>query len=206
MAFQFPAGIQTGSIISPGITIYYPQLIGMQNLNVQEQINQTIIKTVYYMQQEQNKVQTGTNMQVTGHYEIKTNERGILSLILSNYAYSQPMAHGFTVVKSLTFDINTGKQYNLPDLFKPGSDYVAVLSRFINEQIKQRDLPLLNGFTSIKPNQDYYLADKSLVVYFQLYEITPYYVGFPMFPISNYQLLSIAAPNGPLDILSADIV
>jgi hypothetical protein len=206
MAFQFPAGIQTGSIISPGITIYYPQLIGMQNLNVQEQINQAIIKMVYYMQQEQNKVQTGTNMQVTGHYEIKTNERGILSLILSNYAYSQPMAHGFTVVKSLTFDINTGKQYNLPDLFKPGSDYVAVLSRFINEQIKQRDLPLLNGFTSIKPNQDYYLADKSLVVYFQLYEITPYYVGFPMFPISNYQLLSIAAPNGPLDILSADIV
>ncbi|QYR21297.1 DUF3298 and DUF4163 domain-containing protein [Paenibacillus sp. sptzw28] len=206
MAFQFPAGIQTGSIISLGITIYYPHVIGMPNLNIQEQINRTILNTVYDMQQEQNKVQTGTNMQVTGHYEIKTNERGILSLILSNYAYSKPMAHGFTVAKSLTFDINTGRTYNLSDLFKPGSGYVAVLSGLINQQIRQRDLPLLNGFTAIKPNQDYYLADKSLVVYFQLYEITPYYVGFPMFPISNYQVLSMAVANGPLDILSVDVV
>ncbi|MCC2686244.1 MAG: hypothetical protein K0R75_3143, partial [Paenibacillaceae bacterium] len=35
--------------------------------------------------------------------------------------------------------------------------------------------------------------------------ITPYYVGFPMFPISVYDVLSIAAEPGPLSDLAADI-
>ncbi|CAG7636453.1 DUF3298 domain-containing protein [Paenibacillus allorhizosphaerae] len=207
MAFQLPVTIHTGAISSPaGTTIDYPQVAGLPDRGVQQHVNRTILNMVYYLQQAQQKVQTGTHMQMTGHYEIKTNERGILSLLLSNYAYSEHMAHGFTIVKSLTFDVATGKLYNLSDLFKPGSDYVSVLSGQIQAQIKQRELPLLNGFTAIKPNQDYYLADKSIIVYFQLYEITPYYVGFPMFPISIYPLLPIAAPEGPLDTLSADIV
>jgi hypothetical protein len=206
MAFQFPVGIQTGSTTAPGITIYYPQVVGLSNRMIQDQMNRTIIGLASYLRQEQLKVQTGTNMQMTGHYEIKTNERGILSLILSNYAYSQPMAHGNTIAKSLTFDVNTGKLYSLADLFKPGSNYVPALSKQISEQLKERDLPLLNGFTVISPNQDYYLADKSIVIYFQLYEITPYYVGFPMFPISVYTLLRIAAEGGPLDTLAVDVV
>lgn len=206
MAFQFPVGIQTGSTTAPGTTIYYPQVFGLSNRTIQDQMNRTIIGLASYLRQEQLKVQTGTNMQMTGHYEIKTNERGVLSLILSNYAYSQPMAHGNTIAKSLTFDVNTGKLYSLADLFKPGSNYVADLSKQINEQLKERELPLLNGFTVISPNQDYYLADKSIVIYFQLYEITPYYVGFPMFPISVYTLLSIAAEGGPLDTLAVDVV
>ncbi|BBH19974.1 hypothetical protein Back11_13190 [Paenibacillus baekrokdamisoli] len=205
MAFQLPVGIQTHSMTSPGTTIYYPQIVGLQNRSVQEHINRTIINLVTILKQEQLRVQTGTNMQMTGHYEIKTNERGILSLILTNYAYSQPMAHGNTIAKSLTFDVNTGKLYSLSDLFKPGSDYVAALSSQISVQLKQRDLPLLNSFTAIKPNQDFYLADKSIVIYFQLYEITPYYVGFPMFPISIYSVQDIIAEGGPLDLLSADV-
>ena len=83
---------------------------------------------------------------------------------------------------------------------------MSALSKQISEQLKERDLPLLNGFTVISPNQDYYLADKSIVIYFQLYEITPYYVGFPMFPISVYTLLIIAAEGGPLDTLAVDVV
>ncbi|MFC5648526.1 DUF3298 domain-containing protein [Paenibacillus solisilvae] len=206
LAFQFPVGIQTGTTTAPGTTIYYPQITGLSNRAVQDQMNRAIIGLASYLRQEQLKVQTGTNMQMIGHYEIKTNERGILSLILSNYAYSTPMAHGNTIAKSLTFDVNTGKLYSLADLFKPGSDYVSVLSKQISAQLKERDLPLLNGFTAISPNQDYYLADKAIVVYFQLYEITPYYVGFPMFPISVYTLQSITAEGGPLDTLSVDVV
>ncbi|HHY20883.1 MAG TPA: DUF3298 domain-containing protein [Bacilli bacterium] len=65
-------------------------------------------------------------------------------------------------------------------------------------QIKQRDIFLLNGFTVIRPDQDFYIADKALVIYFQLYEITPYAYGFPMFPISVYEIQDIIDENGPL--------
>lgn len=205
MAFQLPVDIRTHTMGSGIIQIVYPSISGFIQPHAIHLINQTILSHVNGMIEEQKKTQTGTLSQMIGHYEIKTNERGLLSLTLSNYTYSTPMAHGFTIVKALTFDVNTGKVYLLQDLFKPGSPYIEVISKLVAQQIKQRDLPLLNGFQSIKPNQDYYVADKSLVIFFQLYEITPYYVGFPMFPISSYELLHIAAEPGPLSTLAADI-
>ena len=203
--FQFPVQIQTLSIQSAGIEVYYPYVVGMPNHKTEEYMNQTILNLVNVLQLEQLKMQTGTKLEMTGHYEIKTNERGILSLTLSNYAYSYPMAHGFTIVKSLTFNLNTGDAYTLAELFNPGSNYVEVLSELIATQIMIRDLPLLNDFQHIQPNQDYYLADKSIVIYFQLYEIAPYYVGFPMFPISGYELQALISDSSPISILSADI-
>lgn len=87
-------------------------------------------------------------------------------------------------------------------MFKPGSDYVKRLSALIQEQIKVRDIQLLNEFTAIRPDQDFYLADKSIVIYFQLYELTAYVYGFPMFPISVYELQDIIDENGPLGRLA----
>jgi hypothetical protein len=203
--FQLPAGIHSQSITSPGTVIYYPIVFGLPNQNAEMQINRTIYHLVHLLQQEQKKVQTGTNMEMTGHYEIKTNERGILSLMLSNYAYSSPMAHGFTAARSLTFNVNTGKLYSLHELFKPGSNYAAILSSLAAEQVKQRNITLLHGFPIVGPNQEFYLADKTLVLFYALYAIAPYYFGFPMFPISLYELQSIAADKGPLDMLAADI-
>jgi hypothetical protein len=91
-------------------------------------------------------------------------------------------------------------------LFKPQSGYVRELSRIVSAQIRERQLPTLNEFTAIRPDQDFYLADKALILYFQLYEITPYYVGLPMFPVSVYGLQPLAADPGPLSALAADVV
>jgi hypothetical protein len=158
MAYQLPVTIHTQKHESGVIQIEYPSTAGLVHPQVTHQINQTIVQLVNWMLEQQKKTQTGTLSQMVGHYEIKTNERGLLSLTLSNYAYSIHMAHGFTIVKSLTFDVNTGRVYGLPDLFKPGSNYIEVISRQVSQQLKQRDLPLLNGFQNIQPNQDYYLA------------------------------------------------
>lgn len=201
---QRPAVIFTFVFNSPGMSLFYPSVV-LSNQRVQDQINHVIKQSIHQLMIDQNKYQTGTHVEMTSHFELKTNERGILSLMLTNYTYSHPMAHGMTLAKSLTFDINTGHHYSLKELFKPGSDYVKVLSAQVAAQIKARNLPLLDGFHSISPEQDFYLADKSLVLYFKLYDITPYYVGFPMFPISVYSLDAIIADKGPLAILAADI-
>lgn len=89
-------------------------------------------------------------------------------MTLSFYYMPHPAAHGMTYLKALTFDIGTGKVYLLSELFKPGSNYVKVISDIVAEQIKRRNITLLDGFNGIKPNQDYYLADKTIVIYFQL--------------------------------------
>lgn len=206
MSYYPPVEIRTLTYRAPGTVIQYPQVTGLANRHAEERINRAIILQIQEMQRIQQGVQTGTNPETTGHFEIKTNERGLLSLMLSNYTYSIPMAHGYTVAKALTFSTQTGQSYTLSDLFRPGSNYLELLTAEVNRQIKERSIPTLEGsVVTVQPNQDYYLADKSLVIFYPLYAITPHYVGFPMFPISVYTLQNVAAEDGPLMILSADL-
>jgi hypothetical protein len=107
---------------SPKVKVYYPILFNLKNSNVQMKINHAILNTLNKMLIEQNYYDPSLQ-ELMAYYEIKTNERGILSLNLIVYSFTGG-AHGMTIVKSLTFDIETGKLYSLKDLFKPGSDYV----------------------------------------------------------------------------------
>ena len=203
---QNPVYIITRKLVSPNaeMAIDYPAVVGMPDQMVQHNINARIFHTVNSLINEQTKrlVDQGykdiTRITVQGWYEIKTNERGILSLSLGNYTFPYPAAHGLTIIRSLTFNIQNGSTYQLKDLFKLGSSYVKVLSAIIAKQIKEREIPVISEFKRIKPDQDYYIADKALVVYFQLYDLAPYAYGFPQFPISVYEIQNIIREDGPL--------
>lgn len=206
MAMQsLPASIQTMITHHEGVIIYYPQVINFHNINIQQQINHTIYEHVQHLIQQQYKDQDAQSfVEMIGLYEIKTNERNILSLSLTNYAYAPKHAHGLTLMKSLTFNLQTGEVYLLDDLFKKDSNFKKVLSEHIQKQIRERDIPIINSYPGILPDQDFYIADKSLVIYYQLYQITPYYFGFPMFPISVFDLQDIIDQDGPLDIMATN--
>ncbi len=202
---SLPVMIRTKVIHQNGMTIYYPQIFGMQQVDVEQSMNETIFNLVEWLIEEQHKQQNSDQFaEMIGTYEIKTNERNILSLSLSNYAIVNHAAHGLTFMKSLTMNIKTGQTYTLADLFQENSNYVDVLSSMITEQIEERDIPVLDEFTGIRRDQDFYIADKALVIYFQQYELSPYYIGFPMFPISVFDLQNIIAENGPLDVLATN--
>ncbi|WP_241481519.1 DUF3298 and DUF4163 domain-containing protein [Mesobacillus campisalis] len=199
MAITLPVSIRSVKVSGgPKQSVYYPQVYGMQNQQLQSFINRTIVLQTQQLINQQAGNMPSTVEEMIGYYEMKDNQRMVLSLSLSNYTYHYQAAHGMTYIKSLTFDLQKGKLCQLKDLFKPGSNYVKRLSELISTQIKQRNISILNGFTEIRPNQDFYIADKALVIYFQLYEITPYAFGFPMFPISVYELEDIIEENGPL--------
>ena len=179
-------------------TVYYPQVALIGNKAWEFQINRIIRDQVRGMIGTQSGDTPSLVEEMFGFYEIKNNQRNVLSLSLSNYSYYNGAAHGMTIIKSLTFDFVKKKLCTLQDLFIPGSNYVERISKLIQIQIEQRDIPLLEDFTSINPNQPFYIADKSLVIYFQLYEITSYAVGFPMFPISVFDLQDLIDENSPL--------
>lgn len=194
-----PIMIQTKVIQQQGMTIYYPVVYGLPNKYVQDKINNDIFSMVDFLIQEQYRRQDTANFtEMIGTYEIKTNERNILSLSFSNYAMVPFAAHGLTLMKSLTFNVESGNTYQLQDLFTSNSNYIQILSSNIEKQISERNIQTLEPFTTIHPDQDFYIADKVLVIYFQLYEITTYYIGFPMFPISIFELKDIMAEDGPL--------
>ncbi|RAP78251.1 DUF3298 and DUF4163 domain-containing protein [Paenibacillus montanisoli] len=196
MAFQFPAVIHASRMTFPKAELWVPVVSGLHNTAARNQINGKIRKTVSELVHDQGSLDD-PRAEMQGYFEIKTNEKDVLSLSLFNYAYTGG-AHGLTLQESLTFDTGTGKSYTLSELFKPGSNYVGRLSDLIKAQIDERQISTLEPFHSIRPDQPYYIADRSLVIYFALYELTPYAFGFPYFPISVYDISDIINPNGPL--------
>ena len=199
--FDLPVQIVTHPVRmeSPKIDLVYPQVTGLANPAAQSAINLEIV-TEFALLLQQLGYGNQNLVEMTGYYEVKTNERDVLSLLLVVYSFTGG-AHGLTLAKGLTFDVRTGKRYRLGDLFKPDSGYTEVLSGMIGGLIKEWEVPVLEPFESISPGQDFYMADHSLTVFFQLYELTPYVYGFPYFPIPLKSLESIIADSGPASSL-----
>ncbi|MFC4560124.1 DUF3298 domain-containing protein [Virgibacillus kekensis] len=199
MPLALPVNIEPFRVTSgPGIQVIYPQVYGLEDQAMERFINRSITYETQQLINTQLGAMPTTLEEMDGSFEIKNNQRNVLSLTLTNYAYHAQAAHGMTYIKSLTFDLVKGERCSLSDLFKPGSNYTERLSTLVNEQIKERDISTFEESVEVQPNQDFYIADKTLVVYFQLYDITPYVFGFPMFPISVYTIQDIIDEDGPL--------
>ncbi|UII56786.1 DUF3298 and DUF4163 domain-containing protein [Cytobacillus spongiae] len=199
MTMTFPVAVST-RMVSDGTreNVYYPHIFGMKEIIFEHQINRDIVSQTQKLINEQAGEEPSTVKEMLGSYEIKNNQRQVLSLSLTNYTYHNQAAHGMTLIQSLTFDLKKKQKCTIESLFRPGSDYVKRLSKIIKNQINDRKIQTLGDFTEIRPNQNFYIADKILVIYFQLYEITPYVYGFPMFPISMYDLQDLLVEDGAL--------
>lgn len=195
---QLPYGITTYRMAAPKLEVWVPRLTGPHPAPATVRAwNEAILAQARALIHSQGYPQNPAT-EVTGYYELKSNERSVLSLSQFNFAYSAGAAHGLTVQKSLTFDGKTGRPASLAELFRPGADYAMRLSAIVRQQIKWRGLTLLGEYPGVRPGQDFYIADKALVLYYQLYEITAYVFGFPYFPISVYEVADIVAEDGPL--------
>ncbi len=198
MLYKFPVGIRTQLYNTLNSTFYYPFIFHNDNLYAQRAMNYSIyeamIKLCKFL------VVPDVPTTINGSYDIKNNQKGVLSLSLVGLAEFGG-AHPMTAIRSLNFNIDTGKNYKLSELFKPNSPYIEVLSELVLEQFKIQELPLFDEYPGIQPDQDYYIADKSLVIYFQLYEVAPYYVGFPYAIIPIYEIRDIIKEEGLLSMM-----
>jgi len=196
MAPKAPLVVQTAKATFPKADLSIPYISGGASAEADARINQAILAAAQQLVNSQGSLDD-PRAEMIAFYEVKTNEKDVFSLSLYNYAYTGG-AHGMTLQKSLTFKASTGQAYSLSEIFKPGSNYVARINEFVAKGIKERDIPALEPFQSIAPDQSFYVADRSLVVYFGLYELAAYVYGFLYFPISVYALQDIINEEGPL--------
>ena len=123
--------------------------------------------------------------QIFSTYKVELNKENIVSIPVEQYQDTGG-AHGLTTKISYNFDLNNGVMLKLKDLFKKDYDYTKVINNEIKKQIdKKSSIYFDNGksFKGIKENQDFYITEDSVVVYFQLYEIAPYSSGIREFKI-----------------------
>lgn len=97
--------------------VYYPQVAYCENYLWEQHINHAIYEQVRALISLQVGNLPSTVDEMLGFYEIKNNQRQLLSLSLSNYTYHKQAAHGMTYIKSLTFDFEKEQICQLRDLF-----------------------------------------------------------------------------------------
>ncbi|SFG84104.1 Protein of unknown function [Desulfotomaculum arcticum] len=178
------------------IDITYPQ-VALNNKSVQREINNLIKRQINFLIPREGCSVYG---QIFGKYRAGVNKNGVLSLVIEFYTIRKQAANGLNVQKSVTVNLETGEVYELHDLFKRTSNYRIVLNKIIKEQIKEKNLHLIKEFQSITDDQDYYLTDNALVIYFQELEYTIHAEGIPEFVIPYTQisnLISLTAAKTP---------
>lgn len=122
MAISFPVSIQTAGVSGgPKRKVYFPRVINMANKGVESMINHSIVSQAQQLISQQVGNMPSSVEEMLGYYEIKNNQRDVLSLSQLNYTYHYHAAHGMTYIKSLTFDLQSGKVSKLKDLLSRGA-------------------------------------------------------------------------------------
>jgi Deacetylase PdaC/Copper amine oxidase N-terminal domain/Protein of unknown function (DUF3298) len=177
------------------LNIQYPQIEGLTNTKVQEHINKVFEKYSATAKSQaltneksftDNKETKQLQTQTIVDYEIKYNQNNVLSVVFSHYEYTGG-AHGQTVQSSYNFDLSTGHEYKLKDLYAEGKDYLTVITQSIKKQMDEQKQTesLLTPFEAIEADQAFYITDTNeLKIYFQQYEYFPYSMGMPEYTIS----------------------
>lgn len=183
-------------------SISYPFLKNENNVESRTKVNNAIIDVV------DNLFKTGVLLpekvefyEVLGNYEVMLNDKGFLSILFNLYTYVTKAAHGYTSYGSITANIETGHVYSFSDLFNPKIYYVGFLNEIAQEYIKTNNITLINKYNGITPDQQYYLTPDKLVLYYKVYEYTPYYYGLFKIEIPYEKIKNLIAPYSPINKL-----
>lgn len=186
--------------ISPEeFSISYPIIENTKNGENIFNINSSIINEVSELFKSQVLLDGPVDFnQVLGTYEVTLNKKSTLSILFSMYTYINRAAHGFTKYSSITINTKTGHIYEFSELFNSKVNYKTFLDEIAQQYIENNDITLISEYNGITENQQYYLTPDSLVIYYQIYEYTPYVHGLFKIEIPYYKIRDIINPLGPI--------
>ena len=192
---QGPVTVESREIKSQtdalNLSIKIPVIDGVKDEQLQRRINAELENDALKNKEEITRMSrvaeklAGIPYELYWDYVVTYNKDGFLSLTTTAYQFTGG-AHGMTVQESYNYDLNAGTKMKLASLFQPGVDYKKIINKEIEKQIASRSENFFSeemGFQTIEDNQDYYLKEGNLVIYFGLYEIAPYVTGIPEFTI-----------------------
>ena len=177
------------------VNVIIPQIENLTNENQQKNVNDKIIKWTEAWINDVKEVADDyfknapaplMPYQLYARYKV-TNNSDIISFYIDYYQFSGG-AHGITNRIAYNVEKSTGNEIQLKDIFKDNYNYKDVINKEINRQISKdpdRYFTGKDGFNGIADNQNFYIKNNTVVIYFGLYEIAPYASGISEFIISN---------------------
>lgn len=179
------------------VLVHYPQLAGMQDTGIQNQINEQL-ESIFTESRANITKEDSLTVSDGFSASLKNN---LLIISMSGYDYYSGAAHGMPLQNYYFIDITTGKFYELKDLFKDGSDYKTPINEIISEKIKAdiaagEYIYFEDQFKGISDAQYFYLTDDSVIIYFYPYDIAAYAAGFPEFAVPFEKLDEVIDKEG----------
>jgi len=143
-------------------------------------------------------------------YSVEYADNDLVSISFSEDTFSSG-AHPNHDFFTLTYDLKTGRELKLAELFKPGVNYLKVIADYSRKDLQSRkdpdsgeNLELATDIFAdgVKPTagnfKDWALTKKGLLILFPPYQVAAYAYGPQTVIVPYAQLKSIAAPGSPI--------
>ncbi len=196
---QLKFSIKTISRNDPALktNLQVPVFEGMSDEAIQDRINRKIEEDIFTFSDELAKSSERCleiadkikwqQEQCIGEtiFELHYLSEKVMSFSMIYYSYTLG-AHGFTEQISYNFDLKTGQEITVQELFYGYNHYEEFINQEIKRQIAiEKDIYFNEGkdFQSIRNNQPFYIQYDGIVIYFGLYELAPYADGIRYFKI-----------------------
>ena len=194
------------------INVKYPQITGDETPAIRR-INQQMkaLATAKYqwplseskeeIRRDQERL-PGTYNSVNLDYEVSVATESFLSIFFSGYSYGVGAAHAVQESESVNYDLVSGRELQLPDLFKSNSRYLDFISEHCIKQLsetagvpdrlnKSRLAPSLKNF------QNWHITSNGINFNFDACEILACAEGDQSVEISFSDLKPLFAPGIP---------
>lgn len=151
--------------------------------------------------------ETGSYIEVG--YEVITGNNRLVSLEVETSQYFSGAAHPNSHSNVINFDLRTGRSIRLAELFRPGSKYLAALSKYVIAQLKKElgefgdsDWISRGAAPTASNFSKWTIAKDGLRIRFDPYEVGPYAAGPQVVVVPFSTLKSVAAPGGLIASIS----
>lgn len=134
---------------------------------------------------------------------VKPKNSILVSVRLSIEAMQAGRAHPYHAKRVVNFDLTTGKEIALNDLFKPHSAYLKAIASYstkaLDQKLKQDDWMVANGTKPDPKNfKNWNLQEDSILITFDEYQVAPYSYGAQEVEIPYSALKKILSTKAPI--------
>jgi hypothetical protein len=117
----------------------------------------------------------------------------IISIRFDMQTYFTGAAHPADTSQAVTFDLDLGRELSLAELFVPGADFLATISKYCVAELNNRDIGFQGfelGATPTAANyRNWNIAPTGLMFTFDEYQVAPYAAG-PQTVIIPFKVLA----------------
>jgi hypothetical protein len=174
----------TYKIRKPNINISIPQISNLKDKSIESKINLLLKeKSLSFINLSSKDTSYATD------YKVTYNKDSILSILFFQRYNTIGAAHGYYMYDSITIDLISGHVYKLKDFYGTNENYKTDISKIINieagKKVESGEVSLINVDTIEAGEENFYVLDNYIVLYYNPYEIASYADGIIEFYIDK---------------------